>query len=121
MALTIGNTGTQGAVTLPAAAPQPGGAPQPAAKVAIAVPESAPQQQPQPEQVQKAVQSLKQLIETKAPNSLSFSIDETTGKAVVRITDVETGEMIRQIPSEEMLEIARALDKMQGMLLKQQA
>lgn len=117
MAITIGNTGTQSAATLPAA---PQGAPQPAVKVAVAVPEPAPQQQPQPEQVQKAMESLKQLIESKAPNSLSFSIDDTTGKTVVRITDAQTGEMIRQIPSEEMLEIARSLDRMQGMLLQEQ-
>lgn len=116
MALTIGNTGTQNAATLPAA---PQGAPQPAAKVAVAVPEPAPQQRPQPAQVQKAVESLKQLVEAKAPNSLAFSIDESTGKTIVRITDAATGEMIRQIPSEEMLAIARSLDKMQGMLVQE--
>lgn len=120
MAMTIGNTGTPNAATLPAAPPQQGGAPQPTAKVAVAVPEPAPQQQPQPEQVQKAMESLKQLIEAKAPNSLSFSIDDATGKTIVKITDAQTGEMIRQIPSEEMLEIARSLDRMQGMLLKEQ-
>lgn len=121
MALTIGNTGAQGTVSLPAAPSQQGGAPQPTAKVSVAVPEPAPQQQPQPEQVQKAMEALKQLIETKAPNSLAFSIDDSTGKTIVRITDAETGEMIRQIPSEEMLEIARSLDRMQGALLQQQA
>jgi flagellar protein FlaG len=35
--------------------------------------------------------------------------------------DSETGEVIRQIPSKELLEIAHAIDKMQGMLLKQKA
>ncbi len=74
-----------------------------------------------PAQVQKAMESLKQLIEARAPNSLSFSIDNSTGKTIVRITDAQTGEMIRQIPSEEMLEIARSVDRMQGMLLQQQA
>jgi len=120
MVFTIGNNGAPGTATLPAAPVLQGGAPQPAAKVSAAVPEPAPQQQPQPEQVQKAVESLKQLIETKAPNSLAFSIDESTGKTFVRITDAETGEMIRQIPSEEMLDIARSLDKMQGMLVRDQ-
>lgn len=120
MAITIGNTGTQNAVPLPAA---PQGAPQPpAVRGSAVVPEpTPPQQQPEPEQVQKAVESMKQLIEAKAPNSLAFSIDDSTGKTIVKITDAETGEMIRQIPSEEMLEIARSLDKMQGMLLRQEA
>lgn len=123
MALTIGNNGapaSTGAATLPAAPVLQGGAPQPAAKVSAAVPEPAPRQQPQPEQVQKAMESLKQLVEAKAPNSLAFSIDDSTGKTIVRITDAATGEMIRQIPSEEMLEIARSLDKMQGALLQEQ-
>lgn len=119
MALTIGNTGTPSTAPLPAA---PQGASQPpAVKVSAAVPEPAPQQQPEPAQVQKAMESLKQLVEAKAPNSLAFSIDESTGKTIVRITDAATGEMIRQIPSEEMLKIARSLDKMQGTLLQQQA
>jgi len=116
---TIGNNGAQNAAPLPAA---PQGTSAPAGRPAVVVPEPAPQQSPpQPEQVKKAVESLKQLIEAKAPNSLAFSIDDSTGKTIVRITDAVTGEMIRQIPSEEMLEIARSLDKMQGMLLEQTA
>jgi flagellar protein FlaG len=116
MALSIGNTGTN-AAPLPAA---PQGPSVPAARVPSAVPDPAPQQQPAPEQLQKAVESMKQMIEAKAPNSLAFSIDDSTGKTVVRISDAQTGEMIRQIPSEEMLEIARSLDRLQGMLLKEQ-
>jgi flagellar protein FlaG len=67
------------------------------------------------------MEALKQMIDARAPNSLSFSIDDSTGKTVVMVTDAETGEMIRQIPSEEMLALARSLEKMQGMLLQQQA
>jgi len=113
---SIGNSGTQ---TPTPATPQ--GAPVQAARTPAAVPESAPRQQPKPEQVQKAVESLKQLVESKAPNSLQFSIDDTTGKTIVRITDAKTGEMIRQIPSEELLAIAGWLDKMHGMLVQQEA
>jgi flagellar protein FlaG len=118
MAMTIGNNGAPGTATLPAAPVLQGGAPQPAARVSAAVSEPVPQQQPQPAQVQQAVETLKQLVEAKAPNSLAFSIDDSTGKTIVRITDAKTGEMVRQIPSEEMLEIARSLDRMQGMLLQ---
>lgn len=114
---TISNTGT--ATPLPAAPPQ--GAPAPAAKPPVAVPEPTQQRQPSQEQVQRAVESMKELVQAKAPNSLSFSIDDTTGKTIVRVSDAQTGEMIRQIPSEELLEIARSLDKLQGMLLEQKA
>ena len=112
---TISNSGTQ-----PTPAPSQGGASAQASRTPVIVPDSAPQQQPKPEQVQKVVESLKQLVENKAPNSLQFSVDDSTGKTIVRITDAETGEMIRQIPSEELLAIARSLDKAQGMLLKQE-
>ena len=54
-------------------------------------------------------------------NSLEFRIDQQSGRTVVRIVDAATQQLIRQLPSEEMLAIARALDKLQGMLIKDQA
>ncbi|MCX8017303.1 MAG: flagellar protein FlaG [Rhodocyclaceae bacterium] len=82
---------------------------------------ASPSQPPKPETVEKAIASMRELVESKAPNSLQFSIDETTGKTVVKITDATTGETIRQIPAEELLAIARSLDKLQGLLLRQEA
>ncbi len=117
---TIGSNGNTAAPM--SAAPQ--GAPAPAVRVpAAVVPEPVPQQQkqPAPEQLQRAMESMKKLIEAKAPNSLSFSLDDSTGKTIVKVSDAQTGEVIRQIPSEEMLELARSLDKLQGMLLRQEA
>ncbi len=124
MAMTINTTGTsKPAAPAPVSGAQ--GAPKDAVKAGTVMPEPTPQRQapppPPPEQVQKAIQALKQLIETKAPNGLAFSVDDSSGRTVVRITDQETGETIRQIPSEEMLEIARSLDKFQGMLVQQKA
>lgn len=116
---TISNSGSQKAAPAPAA---PQGAPAPAtAKAPVVVPTPTLQQQSSQEQLKKAVESMRQLIETTAPNSLAFSIDDDTGKTIVRVSDAQTGEMIRQIPSEELLDIARSLDKMQGMLLRQKA
>jgi len=73
-----------------------------------------------PQQIQQAVEKIQMALSSKA-SALQFSLDDQTGKTVVRVVDRETGELIRQIPSEELMEIARALDKMQGMLLKQSA
>lgn len=113
---TINNSGPP--IPLPAA---PQAAPAPAVKASVVVPEPPAQQVPSQEQVKRAVESMKQLAETAAPNSLQFSIDDDTGKTIVRVSDAQTGEIIRQIPSKELLEIARSLDKMQGMLLRQKA
>ena len=40
---------------------------------------------------------------------LNFSVDEELDRFIVTVLDQETGEIIRQIPSEEMLELARTL------------
>lgn len=40
---------------------------------------------------------------------LSFRVDEESGKEVVTIYEADTGDIIRQIPDEEMLEILRRL------------
>jgi flagellar protein FlaG len=68
-----------------------------------------------------AVAKVKVQIQAISDNSLDFSIDDNSGKTIVRVTDKESGELIRQIPSQEMLEIARSIDRLQGMLVKQTA
>jgi len=74
----------------------------------------------QEEDVKKAVDDVQKFVSTKNQDIL-FSIDEDLGKTVVKVVDRGTKELIRQFPSEEMLQIAKALDKIQGLLVKQQA
>ena len=38
---------------------------------------------------------------------LSFSVDETTGTTVIRVMDRDSGDVIRQIPEEVFLRLAR--------------
>ena len=40
---------------------------------------------------------------------------------MVKVIDRETEDIIRQIPSQEMLDLAKALDKLQGLLIRQKA
>jgi len=72
------------------------------------------------EQLDQAIQAVSKFTQPLA-NNLQFSIDEETGIKMVKVIDSATKEVIRQIPSEEMMEIARALDRLQGILLKQKA
>lgn len=116
--MAIDSIGKSGPPRPPAPARSAGAAaPLPASAVS-AKPSS---QQPSTEQVKQAIEAMKQMVEPVISNALDFSIDKETGKTVVRITDAKTGDMIRQIPSEELLDIARSLDKLQGLLLKQKA
>lgn len=53
---------------------------------------------------------------------LEFSVDTGTQKPVVKLIDTDTGDLIRQYPTEEMLAISSAIDQFQqGVLLKQKA
>ncbi|WP_412479207.1 flagellar protein FlaG [Azonexus sp. IMCC34839] len=54
-------------------------------------------------------------------SDITFSIDEETGSTVVKVIDRETKDILRQIPSEEILSIAKALDRLQGLLIRQKA
>ncbi|MGB0127737.1 MAG: flagellar protein FlaG [Rhodocyclaceae bacterium] len=70
------------------------------------------------EQVRNAVAQVQKAYAPLAQD-LEFSIDKDTGKTVVKLVDSKTNTVLRQIPSEEILSIAKALDKMQGLLVNQ--
>jgi flagellar protein FlaG len=53
--------------------------------------------------------------------SLHFSVDKASGDTVVRVIDMETHEVIRQIPSEEVLIIAERMRTTAGILLSEEA
>lgn len=42
---------------------------------------------------------------------LQFRVDDESGRVVVSVRDSETGELIRQIPNEELLRIAQAIEQ----------
>ena len=43
-----------------------------------------------------------------------FSVDEDSGRTVVRVVDTETDAVLRQIPSMEALRLWRSIEQMQG-------
>lgn len=53
-------------------------------------------------------------------SNLKFLVDTDNGKPIVQIVDRETQEILKQIPSVEMLKIAKAIEKMQGVLMSRE-
>ena len=49
---------------------------------------------------------------------LQLSVDEHSGEVVVRILDEQNDEVIRQIPSEEVLELRKSMENMKGVIFK---
>ena len=93
--------------------------------VPLELPQAAAQevaeQQPPTEQLKNVVDSINRTLK-QANKNLEFSLDESTNKPIVKLVDTETGDVIRQFPSEEMLVISHAIDQFQqGLLLKQEA
>ncbi|WP_297808885.1 flagellar protein FlaG [uncultured Methylophaga sp.] len=50
--------------------------------------------------------------------SLQFTVDENSGDSVVKVIDSETDEVVRQIPSEALLDARNAAEKYRGILLE---
>ncbi|MBM7072210.1 flagellar protein FlaG [Shewanella sp. 202IG2-18] len=50
--------------------------------------------------------------------SIQFQVHEDSGKTVISVTDTQSGEVIRQLPSEEALKLAEKFAEMSGLLLK---
>lgn len=73
-----------------------------------------------PEDMSAAVRELSDALRT-TTIGLQFEIDETTHKVITKVIDRDTGELIRQLPSEEIMRIARAMNKLQGLLVHQSA
>ncbi|MDA8217040.1 MAG: flagellar protein FlaG [Dehalococcoidales bacterium] len=48
---------------------------------------------------------------------LSFEEDEETGKTLIKVNDAKTGEVLRQVPPEELLRLAAVLQRQMGLLV----
>ncbi|MDL2284134.1 flagellar protein FlaG [Oxalobacter sp. OttesenSCG-928-P03] len=82
--------------------------------------EEAAEKEAEKERTQQVVNELSESLASMA-TSLDFSVDEDLGRVVVKIVDSETQEVIKQIPSEEALALAKSLGKMTGMFVQTRA
>jgi len=76
--------------------------------------------QPTRDVVAKAAKEIQSFVQSMGRN-LNFSIDQTTGYHVVRVMNPETNEVVRQLPSEELLRIAQSMSKLNSALVNQRA
>lgn len=67
------------------------------------------------EKVKSAIKDIETFLATSRRN-LEFSTDEESGRIVVKVIASDTGELIRQLPSEEALRIAHNLSDVNSLL-----
>lgn len=62
------------------------------------------------------VDGINRALQQSTNRNLEFSIDSDTNKDVVKLIDTETGDVIRQFPSEHMLAISKTIGQLQERL-----
>lgn len=79
------------------------------------------------QELDEALLEVNEFVQTRN-KQLNFSVDEDSGKQVVKVTDSESGDVIRQIPTEEVLNLSRRIQDLQmdvgsavGMFFNKQA
>lgn len=71
-------------------------------------------------EVKQAVSDINKAMQFMS-RQLEFSVDTDSDRTIVKVIDQQTREVIRQMPTKEALEIGKALEKAQGLLIKQTA
>jgi len=104
------------AMKMPPANPRP--APMPESVAAPQAFRVDPQQQRQ--HLQDVVQQLNSQVE-KTSTSLGFQVDEVAGRNVVTVRNKETGDVVRQIPSDAVLAVAHNIERLRGLLFNGKA
>jgi flagellar protein FlaG len=63
----------------------------------------------------EAVTRLNEQMESKG-RDLSFSLDERIDRTIITVKNLQTGEVVRQIPTEEVVQMAHSIEDMKGVL-----
>ncbi|WVV65421.1 flagellar protein FlaG [Pseudomonas batumici] len=72
------------------------------------------------DRLKQAVQDIEKFVQSIKRN-LEFSIDEHSGQVVVKVIASDSGEVVRQIPSEEALKLADSLSSANNVLFDAKA
>ena len=72
------------------------------------------------DRLKEAVQDLNELVRD-GGRGLQFAVDDSLGRPIVTVTNEESGEVVRQIPGEVVLRLARRLFTQQGNLFDKRA
>jgi flagellar protein FlaG len=72
------------------------------------------------DKLKMAVQEIEKFVQSVKRN-LEFSIDEPSGKVIVKVIASDSGEVVRQIPNEEVLRLANSLNDASHLLFSAKA
>ncbi len=73
-----------------------------------------------PRQLESAVSKISEFVQN-FQRDLTFSVDKDSGRIVIKVIDSKTKDVIRQIPSEVALRLAKNLQSPDSLILREQA
>jgi len=65
--------------------------------------------------LQEAINRINEMVRD-GGRGLNFSLDEKLGRPIVMVRNLESGEVIRQIPNEVVVKVAHSIEDLKGML-----
>lgn len=68
--------------------------------------------------IKQAVENLNQQIKDNG-RDLSFQMDETINRPIITVRNLQTGEVVRQIPNEEVVRMAHSIEEGKGLLFNE--
>lgn len=79
-----------------------------------------PASEPKRDELERAVTDIREFVQ-ESQRKLDFSIDDSTGRVVVKVIATDSGDVIRQIPSETVLKLAQSLSQASSLLFNGEA
>ncbi|WP_407297030.1 flagellar protein FlaG [Stutzerimonas zhaodongensis] len=113
-----------GKVTSGIASPMPAGSSSPSLRREAGFSASEQVQQVEKPTEAKQLENMNDVVERfrsqvqSIQRDLSFSVDDSTGDVVVKVIDGDSGTVVRQIPSEEILRLTERLDEMRSLMFE---
>lgn len=70
--------------------------------------------------IDAAVADIQSFVQT-VKRGLNFNVDDSSGEVVVKVIDTDSGKLVRQIPSEELLKLAERLEDIRSLMFEAKA
>ena len=72
------------------------------------------------ETLEAAVSDMQNFVQS-VQRDINFNVDDSSGRVVINVTEAASGDVIRQIPSEEALRLSENLSEIRSLLFKAEA
>jgi flagellar protein FlaG len=77
--------------------------------------------EPSPDDLDAAIKGMQQILETATGRQLNFALNDRFKELIVRISDRKSGEVIKEFPSKEFMQLRERLNDLIGLFIDEKA